>query len=447
MRRLTHLLLVCASVFQLAAGAPAVADDPIRAFPTAEGFGMYTAGGRGGRVLQVTSLADYDPKRAEPIPGTLRAACDARGPRTVVFRVSGTIELETGLIVTEPFLTLAGQTAPGSGICLKGYGTSIRTSEVIVRCLRFRPGDEAGKEVDALCVSSYKMPGDWPVRNVIVDHCSTSWATDEVLSVSGAGITGVTVQWCIISESLNRSVHEKGAHGYASLIKCNGDVTFHHNLYAHHSSRSPRPGTYGEGSILLDFRNNLIYNAYGYSAADPVRMNYVGNYIKHFKLDKAFSIGGPETKMYVSGNVMETAEGAEPGGWELISKAADENKRATPFDIAAVETHTAEDAYNRILRSSGASVPARDAVDTRVIGDVTAGTGRIIDSQTDVGGWPKLPSIAPPPDADSDGMPDAWETGHGLAPQSPDNNADLDGDGYTNLEEFLNFTDPHKSNK
>jgi len=187
---------------------------------------------------------------------------------------------------------------------------------------------------------------------VIVDHCSASWSTDEVLSVSGEGITDVTVQWCIISESLNRSVHGKGAHGYGSLIRCNGNVTFHHNLYAHHSSRCPRPGTYGEGSILLDFRNNLLYNAYGYSGGDPVRMNYVGNYFKHAKLDKVFSIGGPETRIYLDGTVMETAKEAVPGGWELISKAKDENKMAAPFDVAAVTNEIAEIAYDRIVRSN-----------------------------------------------------------------------------------------------
>ena len=150
----------------------------------------------GGKVLQVTSLADYDPKRSEAIPGTLRAACNSEGPRTIVFRVSGTIELVTGLIITKPFLTIAGHTAPGEGICLKGRGTTrFATSEVIVRCLRFRPGDESGREIDALSVSSYKTPSEWPVRNVIVDHCSASWATDEVLSVSGEGITDVTIQW------------------------------------------------------------------------------------------------------------------------------------------------------------------------------------------------------------------------------------------------------------
>jgi len=444
MKVLRSSLFLGLLVIQVAAGVPGVAEDRIPAFPTAEGFGMYAKGGRGGKVLHVTSLADYDPKRSEVIPGTLRAACNSKGPRTVVFRVSGTIELVTGLIITEPFLTIAGHTAPGEGICLKGHGTSIRASEVIVRCLRFRPGDESGRELDALSVSSYKTPGDWPVRNVIVDHCSASWATDEVLSVSGEGITDVTIQWCIISESLNRSVHKKGSHGYGSLIRCNGDVTFHHNLYAHHSSRCPRPGTYGEGCILLDFRNNLIYNAFGYSASDPVRMNYVGNYVKHFKLDKVFSIGGVETKIYLDGTIMETAKGAALGGWELISKAQDENKMAKPFDVAAVTTDTAQKAYDRIVRSCGAIVPTRDAVDARVVADVTAGTGRIIDSQTDVGGWPKLRSATPPPDTDSDGMPDTWEDRHGLLPDTPDNNADPDNDGYTNLEEFLNFTAPHK---
>jgi pectate lyase len=420
----------------LAASVPAAEKSSAKAFPEAEGFGAQTPGGRGGKVLLVTNLEDYVPKKESPIAGSFRAACAASGPRIIVFRVSGTIPLKAHLSISEPFITIAGQTAPGGGICLKNYGLWIVAHDVIVRHLRVRPGDDMGPvmkrqgksfETDGLSIGS-------PARDVIIDHCSTSWANDEVLSVSGAGITNVTVQWCLISESLNSSFHHKGPHGYGSLLRTNGDVSFHHNLYAYHTSRSPRPGTYGEGSILLDFRNNVIYDSVGYSAADPVRMNYVGNFIKRAR-KRAFNVGGETTKLFAEGNVLE-------GPGELITNLKPVNKAETAFPIAAVATDSAQQAYERVLASSGATLPERDAVDQRIIKQVVEGTGGLIDSQEKVGGWPPLRSDAPPADADQDGMPDAWEQSAGLNPQDPaDAAGDLDRDGYTNIEEWLNGTD------
>ena len=439
------------AVAVLAAGLAASAAEKLAAFPGAEGFGMYARGGRGGKVLLVTNLGDYVPGREKAIPGSLRAACEAKGPRIVAFRVSGTIPLKGTLSIREPFLTLAGQSAPGGGICLKNHQTVVQTHDVVIRHLRFRPGDEPAAEFrkrgrgfapDALSIAGSSRQ---PVRDIILDHCSTSWAIDEVLSVSGAGITNVTVQWCIISESLNRSSHQKGAHGYGSLLRCNGNVTFHHNIYAHHRSRSPRPGTYGEGSILLDFRNNLVYNSVGYSAADPVRMNYVGNYIKRPTRRHAFSIGGPATRMYVHANFMAGAGERNKDDWRLIAGAKPHNRMTEPFPVAAVATDSAAKAYERLLASCGATLPARDAVDARIAEEIKTGKGRIINSQKDVGGWPELESTPAPKDADRDGMPDAWETTHGLDPSDPSDAArDTDGDGYTNIEEWLNGTDPGK---
>lgn len=417
--------------------SPAFSAEKPKAFPEAEGFGARTPGGRGGKVLVVTNLEDYLPKKESPVPGSLRAACATKGPRIIVFRVAGTIPLKAHLLLSEPFVTIAGQTAPGGGICLKNYGFWIITHDVIVRHLRVRPGDDMGPvmkqqgksfETDGLSIGS-------PARDVIVDHCSASWANDEVLSVSGAGITNVTVQWCIISESLNSSFHSKGPHGYGSLLRTNGDVTFHHNLYAHHTSRSPRPGTYGTGSILLDFRNNVIYDSVGYSAADPVRMNYVGNYIKRAR-KRAFQVGGETTKLFVEGNELE-------GTGALIDNLKPINKMEAAFPVAAVATDTAREAHERVLASSGATLPERDAADQRVARQVKEGSGELIDSQTKVGGWPTLQLAAPPEDSDQDGMPDAWERSAGLNPADPSDAArDLDGDGYTNVEEFLNGTDP-----
>src|SRR5690606_25084809 len=213
-------------------------------------------------------------------------------------------------------------------ICLKNYDFVIRTENVIVRHLRFRPGDEPAQdhkergrnfEPDALTIGR-------PARDVIIDHCSTSWSTDECLTVSGEGITNVTVQWCIISESLNAGAHHKGNHGFGSLIRTNGNVTFHHNLYAHHRSRCPRPGTYGEGSILLDFRNNVIYNGTGYSAGEPTRLNYVGNYIRKPN-GPAFAVGGDATQMFQADNYQEDAGEKNDDFWQLITKARPHNKR------------------------------------------------------------------------------------------------------------------------
>lgn len=422
----------------------------IPAFPGAEGAGARATGGRGGKVLFVTNLRDYDPAKENPILGSLRAAIDAKGPRIVVFRVSGTIPLKTTLKVNEPYITIAGQSAPGGGVCVKNYGTSIETHDVVIRYLRFRPGDEMGPD----CRSRGKAFSCDAVnlgrgaKNVIVDHCSTSWSTDEVLSIHGVGVTDVTVQWCIISESLNDSYHAKGEHGYGSLITCNGSVTYHHNLYAHHKSRTPRPGTYGDGSILLDFRNNVVYNSVrgGYSGEDPVRMNYVGNYIKpgpSSQWNCAFLIGGKASCIYADDNCMVGRDNASGDRWSIFAQLDDSNKRATPFPTAPVKTDTPAEAYRRILASVGAVLPARDALDARIIEDIRTGKGKIINSQKEVGGWPELKSATAPKDTDGDGMPDAWEKTHGLeSGNAADGAADADSDGYTNVEEFLNGSDP-----
>ncbi len=425
-------------------GGSTLADEKQRAFPGAEGFGAYTPGGRGGAVHLVTTRADYLPGKEDRVPGSLRAAVEASGPRIVIFRVSGTIELKAHLGITEPFITIAGQTASGGGICLKGYALSVgKTHDVVVRYVRCRPGDEMKIELDALSIGG--------ARNVIIDHCSTSWANDEVLSVSGAGSHNVTVQWCMITESLNQSHHKKGAHGYGSLLRTDGDVTFHHNLYAHHNGRNPRPGTYGKPrGILLDFRNNLIYDwgaGAGYTAKDKATMNYVGNYLKPGpstkNRDVAFSIGGDTTTMFAAGNHLVGGGESNRDNWKMIRGTRPGSKAAKAFAVAPVKTDPAEQAYERILRDVGATLPARDAVDTRIVDQVKNSTGRIINSQNDVGGWPALEQAEPPADTDGDGMPDAWETRHALDPaEAADNTRDADQDGYTNVEECINGTDP-----
>lgn len=428
-------------VFTLVPGQNSIdAAEPVKAFPEAEGFGAYAKGGRGGKVLFVTNLNDSG-------PGSFREAVESEGPRTILFRVSGTIELESSLKIRNPYVTIAGQSAPGQGICLKNQTFSVSTHDVIIRYLRSRPGDEPGPEFrkkgkgfspDALSISS-------PSQDVIFDHCSAGWAIDECLSVSGKGINNVTVQWCMITESLNSSFHEKGSHGYGSLLRTNGNVTFHHNLYAYHKSRSPRPGTYGEGSILLDFRNNVIVKSFGYSAKDPVRMNYIGNYIKQPR-KAAFSIGGETTRMYASNNIVEIDGVTHSEDWFSVLNLKPVNKMKEPFPVAEVQTDSPQAAYDQVLSHSGAILPERDQVDLRVINQVREGEGDLINSQKDVGGWPLLKSAEPLEDSDQDGMPDAWEKENHLSPKEMDYNGDPDKDGYTNMEEYLNDTNPNQKN-
>ena len=448
----------------LLAASLGAAGPSLKAFPNAEGAGADAVGGRGGQVCIVTTLADYHPGAGaceprvrrdsgevilpaqpavppeEVIPGSLRAAIDAEGPRTVVFQVAGTIELRAPLIVEQPYITIAGQTAPGGGICLKKYGLTVsNTHDVVIQHLRARPGDLAHLEMDALSVSRS--------QNVIIDHCSTSWAIDEVLSVTGEGTTNITVQWCLISESLHDSWHSKGPHGMGSLIRADGDINFHHNLYAMHNARSPRPGTYGDPSgIRFDFRNNVIYNwgaGAGYTAADPATMNYIANYIKPGPAVKhdphiAFTVGGETTRIYAAHNVLVDGCKTFRRDWRIIAEEHPLNKLERPMPAAPVTTSSAKRAYEQVLNEAGATLPERDAVDRRIIEDVRLLRGAIINSQEEVGGWPCLDPGEPPEDHDRDGMPDAWETAHGLDPRhSSDHAEDADHDGYTNLEEYL----------
>lgn len=425
----------------------------VPAFPGAEGFGAQSIGGRGGRVLFVTNLNDSG-------PGSLRAAIESDGHRTVIFRASGTIPLKSTLVIRKPFIMIAGQTAPGDGICLKNHALTIAADHVIVRHIRCRPGDNAKAESDSMSISSG--------HDIIVDHCSASWSVDETLSASSSGRLGnVTVQWCIISESLHDSIHHKGPHGYGSLIRggFGNGYTYHHNLYAHHHARLPRPGNYNDRNrdpegFVFDFRNNVIYNwagrAAGYNADGSngtysiTKMNFVGNYYKagtNSTGSLAFSESTPSARAWFSGNCMNGSYPDDP--WSLVSfsKFSDEDLKAyklsSPISVPAVKTDDAITAYKRVLAEAGAILPKRDAVDIRIVNDVKNGTGKIIDDEQQVGGWPELKSAAPPEDSDKDGMPDTWEKQHNLDPDDPaDGNADMNTDGYTNLEEYLNSIKP-----
>ncbi len=416
----------------------------IPAFPGAEGFGANTPGGRGGQVIAVTSLNDSG-------PGSLREACLTPGPRIIVFRVGGVIELESYIRFSEPFCTIAGQTAPGGGICLKNYGLYLRdTHDIIVRHLRVRPGDPAQKELDAITV--------YLCRRVIIDHCSTSWGIDETFSITDS--QDVTMQWCIISEALNDSVHNKGAHGYGSLISYNGEggITCHHNVWAHNNSRNPRPGgKEGMPGFTLDFRNNLIYNwggAAGYNGLLPQKINYVANFLRPGPSTResaaryAFNIGGVATSFFAEGNILDGRPEATADNWQMIrlpkDAAREDVDAGQAYPAPPINQHPAEELLGAIVEGCGATLPARDAVDARVMENICAGTGAIINSQDAVGGWPEYSAGEAAPDTDADGMSDAWETANDLDPQdASDGVGDVDGDGYTNIEEFINATDPN----
>lgn len=418
------------------------------AFPGAEGFGAYSKGGRGGEVLYVTNLNDSG-------PGSLRWAVEQEGPRTVVFEVSGTIELKDRLNIENPYITIAGQTAPGAGICLKGETVRVVTHDVIVRHIRVRLGDSMhgqgslqGK--DAISISSGE--------DIILDHCSASWSMDEILSASTSNpdLTRVTVQWCFITEALNLDNH-----GFGSLIRGTGGAkySFLHNLYAHNRGRNPRPGNYDTNphnedpeGLLLDFRNNVIYNwggghaGYNADKKSVTRLNYVGNYLITGADSKptgiAYSTGSPYNRAYFAGNYYN---GKLPyDSWNLVEfndswseEEISAYKQNKPFETGPVQMKGAPAAYEQILESGGASLPERDGADSRIVNDVKNRTGKIIDSQNDVGGWPELRSIPAPRDTDRDGMPDDWERKNGLDPTNADDRNKLMEDGYTMLEYYI----------
>ncbi|WP_146446650.1 pectate lyase family protein [Botrimarina colliarenosi] len=442
-----------------------IAEDQL-AFPGAEGYGKYTVAGRGGVVYEVTNLNDSG-------AGSLREAVEASGPRTIVFRVSGTIALNSQLTIRNPYITIAGQTAPGDGICLRGYPLMISADEVIVRYLRIRYGDESGRADDAVS-SRYN-------KNLIIDHCSASWSVDEAVSIYHN--ENVTVQWCLISESLYQSKHGKGHHGFGGIWGSNHS-TYHHNLLAHHSSRNPR---FASGCGNTDFRNNVVYN-WGYNSSyggekqqkgndqfNFTRINMVANYYKPGPAtqpgDVSHRIANPTSRgvddygdWYVADNVMEDDAAVSADNWDGGVQPQDGSKVISglrleePWPAMAIEQQSAEEAYLSVLANAGATLPKRDPVDRRIIEETRQGTATfagtsyanrhtgvgqiaktgIIDSQSDVGGWPELTSAEAPSDADHDGMPDQWETSNGLNPNDAEDRNLTAADGYTMLETYLN---------
>jgi hypothetical protein len=415
-------------------------------FPGAEGFGTRTRAGRGGQVIEVTSLADHG-------PGTLRAALGVAAPRTITFRVGGMIELERQIIVTQPFATIAGQTAPGDGICLKNAGLVIATHDVLVQHLRVRPGSE-GKGVDPddndaltlLGLHGKVTDGAW---NVVIDHVSASWSEDEAVS-TWFGAHDITFSWCIVSEALNRSRHHKGGHSAGLLIGDGSDrVTVQHTLLAHNGFRNPLISKGGTHDIV----NNVIYDwgnlgAEVFDEASNSFVNWTGNWFRHGPSTEPglFEIiinssGLPQ--LFVEGNRGPHRTHETNDEWALVSYKWDQQtaparyrskKRFATWPVTAT---SAEEAMRKVLAEAGATLPKRDAVDARIAAEVRNGTGKIIDNVSEVGGHPKFASGNAPADSDHDGLPDDWETQHGLDPHNAADGAAANSDGYTNLEAYL----------
>lgn len=428
----------------LASAAPAAGQvRQAPAFPGAEGAGATALGGRGGKVLFVTTLNDSG-------PGSLREAVEAKGARTILFRVSGTIKLEKPLRIREGRVTIAGQSAPGDGITLRDHPLEVAADDVVIRYIRSRLGDESRTESDAIWI----VAG----HRIILDHVSSSWSVDETLSASAnytrpdQGFWDLTVQWSIIADSLTHSLHAKGEHGYGSLIRGGkgARISFHHNLWANHEARMPRPGNYSGPEVdpegaFFDFRSNVFYNwgkgwsGYNADKATLARYNFVDNaYVMGPQSEKpiAFHESNMLAKAWFAGNSMNGTVPADP--WSLVDGVSPEGYRlAAPVPMPAVTHDRAARAYDRVLATAGAS-KVRDSVDVAIVAGVRNRTGRQIDSQREVGGWPELKSTPAPTDSDGDGIPDAWELAHGLNPHdSRDGNADRNGDGWTNLEEWL----------
>jgi pectate lyase len=449
-RMLLALLLPACLLTVVSWGGPfignAYANGAIPAFPGAEGYGMYATGGRGGDVYEVTNLNDSG-------PGSFRDAV-SQGNRTIVFRVSGHIQLQSVLTISSSNLTIAGQTAPGDGIAVIGHGVQIRNADnVIMRYMRFRLGDINNVEWDTFYL------GD--STNIIIDHCSFLWGVDEVFSAYPN--ESVTVQWSLIGEALNNSVHSKGSHGFGGIW--GSSTSYHHNLIVHNSDRNPRFMTYLEppypADRLIDFRNNVVYD-WGTNTSHSgqgLDFNMINNYYKWGNSTQTarknmIFTGGENSTAFINGNYMEgspevTADNSlgirNPGPGVTFSTT--EVARSAAYPATSIATHTAEQAYGLVLANAGAIVPKRDSSEARVVAQVYSRTGRLIDSQREVGGYAPLNGAAAPADSDHDGMPDAWETANGLNPNdASDRNGDIDNDGYTNLEHYLNSIASNGSN-
>ncbi len=433
------------------------------AFPGAEGFGKYATGGRGGKVITVSNLNDDG-------PGSFRQAFKEYPgePITIVFSVAGIIELQSPLKISRSDITIAGQTAPGDGICLKGNsfiinGAGDKTGargNIIIRYLRSRPGAKIANGV-----YGFNMENS---QNIIIDHCSFTWANEECAAMYD--IKNVTVQWSIISEGLYNANHHKGLRAYGGVWG-GQNASYHHNLISNQNSRTVRfNGARAHDTLaIIDYRNNVIFNwksanaCYGGEVDIPggkSNINMVNNYYipgpataKELKFVKANynsakARGGGQ--WYLNGNVMEGYKklSDDNGSGIDLSEFPEEFKKqalvAAPFDIAEpIAGQSARQAYQSVLKNVGASLPEYDAVDQRLIAEAKShkalsGEKGIINDASEAGGWPVYQYIKGPVDTDKDGMPDEWETKNGLNPGRADNNEYKLSKEYTNIEVYIN---------
>ena len=475
MRNETMITLIVALLLNILSGCgsklPAVTTQgkeiskevPI-AFPGAEGFGKYATGGRGGKVYVVTNLNDAG-------EGSLRAGLSSKQPVIIVFAVSGTIHLQSPLEVRSN-TTIAGQSAPGDGICLADHSVTLKGDNIIIRYMRFRLGDRFQNKGMVHGGGSDDALNGMRRKHIIIDHCSLSWSTDEILSIYAGDST--TVQWNIMAEPLNYSYHfETGdkdfeRHGYGGILG-GRHISIHHNLYAHCQSRTPR--FEGNRNILpevefADYRNNVIYNWAGNNVygGEGGRYNIVDNYYKSgpntskrtmYQVWLAFKREDiPFGKFYVNGNYVDGSPDVTSNNWKgvVMDKGTQEDALASkmdaPFPATSVSTQSPAEAYELVLKSAGASYK-RDTLDQRIVHEVSTRTGRIIDVQggyahgtayeISKGAWPVLKSLPAAEDRDKDGMPDEWERKNGL---NPENAADANGrklhEHYDNIEVYLN---------
>ncbi|WP_206185857.1 hypothetical protein [Sphingosinicella sp. BN140058] len=419
-----------------------------RAFPTAEGFGAGALGGRGGKVFAVTTLADSG-------SGSLRECMMASGPRTCVFRVSGTIELLSQIKPTSGALTIAGQTAPGGGIAIRNAPSNLTGSPIflnkpdnIIRHIRIRPGPTSGAKQD----TTDAVTVDAGAKNTILDHVSLSWATDEPFNSTKMS-SNITVQWSLVYEGLSHSTHKQLEHAKGMFIEGSG-ITVHHSFIGHATDRLPNAGVGGRVDIVNVVSYNMREMAHQYfsmlqiarEAGSGVKReaNVIGNWVSRGPSSSAWLpiYGGDYQEeystypgyagLYLQGNIdgrrihntLDQRLFLEPKDWKYVT--------AYPFPMAVSFYTDAAQGVRDVTQFAGAF--PRDASDARVVGDFLACKGKIIDSPTEVGGWPALAQGSPYPDSDVDGMDDRWEAVNGISQAS----LDADGDGYTNLEEFLN---------
>ena len=441
------------SAIALAAVASAVHAATL-AFPDAEGWGRNARGGRDekAKILAVTSLADSG-------PGTLREALKTPGPRIVVFRTGGVIELTNKLTVQDGFLTIAAQTAPGDGVIVRGFPIRIAADHVIIRGLRIRNGDGPGPKGDLRDSIQIGRTDGKPIHDIIVDHCSFGWSVDETVEFYFSA-RNVTLSYNIFSEALWKSIHQKGSHGYAMLLGsgANEQITLHHNLFAHNERRNP----WIKDNAQVELINNVIYNwgsegtgLWSDPKLKPLKANVIGNFYKLSdatiarakKPRRAIDLHKappPNSRIYLHDNV---GPGREPlkddwdaagvGDYDPAPYRADK-----PLAEAAsgLKPQKAVDAYSHVLKHAGAA--PRDKADARAVEDTRTGGGRPIDKLDQVGGYPTYAAGTPPVDTDEDGLPDEWERAHGLNPRDRRDATHLAPSGYLHIEEYVNSLIP-----